>query len=194
MERQEDQGEYAQEGQQRVSLNEVEQVKHNSEHVAHELRIFKRSEGEYPLAKRMQAQVVLHHPNLYSLHCSIEYTFVNVCCGAQKKLYNNVTCNHANTLSQISQLQPFDAPFWRAPPNYPTDACVIQVNPQAFICTPQQVIHRQLSHAWKTFYFQSSGQLFSWSAGQLDFRCSPARAWKPEANQCGFASASSALE
>ncbi|MBW0518355.1 hypothetical protein O181_058070 [Austropuccinia psidii MF-1] len=66
--------------------------------------------------------------------------------------------------------------------------------PHAFIRIPRQVIHRQLSHSWKTFYFQSSDQLFSWLGGQLDFRCSPTCAWKPEANQCGFASASSALE
>ncbi|MBW0566934.1 hypothetical protein O181_106649, partial [Austropuccinia psidii MF-1] len=57
-----------------------------------------------------------------------------------------------------------------------------------------RVIHRQLSHSWKTFYCQSSDWLFSWSDGQLDCRCSPARTWKPGANQCGFASASSALE
>ncbi|MBW0566175.1 hypothetical protein O181_105890 [Austropuccinia psidii MF-1] len=98
-------------------------------------------------------------------------------------------------------------------PNYGTDVRVIQVNvretltgpacslhvlivgqPHAFISTDRQVIRRQLSHAWKTCYFQSSNQLFSWSGDQLDCRRSPARAWKPEANQCGFASASSALE
>ncbi|MBW0515930.1 hypothetical protein O181_055645 [Austropuccinia psidii MF-1] len=58
--------------------------------------------------------------------------------------------------------------------------------PHTFIC-------RRLSHSWKTFYFQSYDQLFSWSGGQLDCRCSPAHTWKPEANQCGLASASSAL-
>ncbi|MBW0577686.1 hypothetical protein O181_117401 [Austropuccinia psidii MF-1] len=52
----------------------------------------------------------------------------------------------------------------------------------------------QLSHAWKTFHCQSSDRLFSWSGGQLDCRRSPARAWKPEGNQGGFASASSTLE
>ncbi|MBW0557742.1 hypothetical protein O181_097457 [Austropuccinia psidii MF-1] len=73
--------------------------------------------------------------------------------------------------------------------------CVLIVGqPHAFIQNPRRVIHRQLSHAWKTFYSQSSNRLFSWSAGQLDCRSSPARAWKPEANQCGFSSASSALE
>ncbi|MBW0569199.1 hypothetical protein O181_108914 [Austropuccinia psidii MF-1] len=59
---------------------------------------------------------------------------------------------------------------------------------------PQQVISRQLSHAWKTFYCHSSDRLISWLGGQLDCRCSPTCAWKPDANQCGFASASSALE
>ncbi|MBW0553547.1 hypothetical protein O181_093262 [Austropuccinia psidii MF-1] len=77
-------------------------------------------------------------------------------------------------------------------------ACGLRVlivgQPHAFIRTPRQVIRRQLSHAWKKFYFQSSNRLFCWLGGQLDCRCSPARAWKPEANQCGFASASSALE
>ncbi|MBW0582491.1 hypothetical protein O181_122206 [Austropuccinia psidii MF-1] len=61
--------------------------------------------------------------------------------------------------------------------------------PHALICTPRRVIHRQLLNAWKTFYFQSSNRLFSWLGGQLDCRCSPAWAWKPEANQGGFASA-----
>ncbi|MBW0568490.1 hypothetical protein O181_108205 [Austropuccinia psidii MF-1] len=64
----------------------------------------------------------------------------------------------------------------------------------AFIRTPQQVIRRQLSHPWATFYCQSPNWLSSWSGGQLNCRSSPARAWVPEANQCGFASASSALE
>ncbi|MBW0555478.1 hypothetical protein O181_095193 [Austropuccinia psidii MF-1] len=54
---------------------------------------------------------------------------------------------------------------------------------------PRWVTRRQLSHAWKTFYCQSSDRLFSWLGGQLAFRCLPAWAWKPEANQCGFASA-----
>ncbi|MBW0585045.1 hypothetical protein O181_124760 [Austropuccinia psidii MF-1] len=58
----------------------------------------------------------------------------------------------------------------------------------------RRVIRRQLSHAWKTFYCQSSDRLFSWSGGQVDCRRSPPRGWRPEANQCGFASASSALE
>ncbi|MBW0585695.1 hypothetical protein O181_125410 [Austropuccinia psidii MF-1] len=176
----------------------------------------------------MQAQVVLHLPNLYSQHCSTQYTCVKVCCRAEQKLFNNVTCNHVRPSSHISHLHPFDAPCWTALPNYGTDAQVIQVNvsgsyansgfhpvpllgqtmtgpacslrvlivgqPHAFIRTPQRVIHRQLSHAWKTFYCQCSDRLFSWSGGQLDCRRSPARAWKPEANQCGFASASSTLE
>ncbi|MBW0578762.1 hypothetical protein O181_118477 [Austropuccinia psidii MF-1] len=59
---------------------------------------------------------------------------------------------------------------------------------------PQRVIHRQISHTWKEFYCKSSDRLFSWLGGQLDCRCSPACVWKPEANQCGFASASSTLE
>ncbi|MBW0560773.1 hypothetical protein O181_100488 [Austropuccinia psidii MF-1] len=160
----------------------------------------------------------------------MQYTFVNVCCGAEQNPFNNVTCNHVKPSSHISQLHPFDAPCWRALPNYGTDAGVIQVNesgsywdnllfgsytnsgftpvpltgqtltgracslrvlsggqPHTFIC-------RQLSDTWKTFYCQYSDQLFSWSGGQLDCRCSPAGAWKPEANKCGFASASSALE
>ncbi|MBW0549959.1 hypothetical protein O181_089674 [Austropuccinia psidii MF-1] len=66
--------------------------------------------------------------------------------------------------------------------------------PHAFINTARRVIHRQLSHAWKTFYCQSSDRLFSWSGGQLDCRRSPARAWKPEANRGEPASASSTLE
>ncbi|MBW0572942.1 hypothetical protein O181_112657 [Austropuccinia psidii MF-1] len=66
---------------------------------------------------------------------------------------------------------------------------LIDGQPHAFICTPQRVIRRKLSHAWKTFYCQSSNRLFSWSGGQLDCRRSPTRVWKPEANRCGFASA-----
>ncbi|MBW0565453.1 hypothetical protein O181_105168 [Austropuccinia psidii MF-1] len=31
---------------------------------------------------------------------------------------------------------PFDAPFWRAPPDYHTDAGVIAANPHPFIHTP----------------------------------------------------------
>ncbi|MBW0515987.1 hypothetical protein O181_055702 [Austropuccinia psidii MF-1] len=54
---------------------------------------------------------------------------------------------------------------------------------------PHAFIHRQLSHARKTFYSQSSNWLFSWLGGQLDCRRSPTHAWKPEANQCEFASA-----
>ncbi|MBW0568338.1 hypothetical protein O181_108053 [Austropuccinia psidii MF-1] len=146
------------------------------------------------IGRCMQAQVVLHLPNLYIQHCSTQYTFVNVCFWEDLKLFNNVTCNHVKPLSHIYQLHPFDAPCWTALPNYGTNAHVIQVNPHAFICTPQQVIRRQHSHAWKTFYCQYSDWLFSWSGGQLDCRHSPARAWKLEANQCGFASASSALE
>ncbi|MBW0558429.1 hypothetical protein O181_098144 [Austropuccinia psidii MF-1] len=181
----------------------------------------------------MQAEVVLHHPNLYSQHCSTQYTFVNVCCGAEQNVFNNVTCNHVKPLSHISQLHPFDAPCWTALPNYGTDARVIQVNVSGsywddllfgsytnsgftpvplsgktltgtrahwlaatrfLICTPRRVIRRQLSHSWKKFDCQSSNQLFSWSGGQLDCRRLPACAWKPEANQCGSASASSALE
>ncbi|MBW0550148.1 hypothetical protein O181_089863, partial [Austropuccinia psidii MF-1] len=65
--------------------------------------------------------------------------------------------------------------------------------PQAFIRTPQKVIRRQLSHAWQTFYCQYSDRLFAWSGGQLDCKCSPTCVRKPEANQCGFDSASSAL-
>ncbi|MBW0579150.1 hypothetical protein O181_118865 [Austropuccinia psidii MF-1] len=124
----------------------------------------------------------------------MQYTFVNVCCREEQKLFKNVTCNHVKPSSHISQLHPFGAPCWTALPNYGTDACVIQVNPHAFIRTPQPVIRRQLSHTWKTFYSQYSDRLFYWLAGQLDCRRSPARTWKPEANQCGFASASSALQ
>ncbi|MBW0557906.1 hypothetical protein O181_097621 [Austropuccinia psidii MF-1] len=152
---------------------------------------------------------------MYSQHCSTQYTFVNVCCGAEQKLFNNVTCNHVKPSSHISQLHPFDAPCWTALPNYGTDAhwipsgAIVGANndwPRLLIAHshclaatgfhthPRRVIRRQLSHAWKTFYFQSPDWLFSWSGGQLDFRRSPARAWKPEANQWGFASASSALE
>ncbi|MBW0590629.1 hypothetical protein O181_130344, partial [Austropuccinia psidii MF-1] len=85
-------------------------------------------------------------------HCSTQYTFVNVCCGAEQKLSNNLTCNHVKPSSHISQLHPFDAPCWTALPNYGTDAHVTQVNtltgrtcssrvlivgqPQAFIRTP----------------------------------------------------------
>ncbi|MBW0533104.1 hypothetical protein O181_072819 [Austropuccinia psidii MF-1] len=58
---------------------------------------------------------------------------------------------------------------------------------------PQRVICRQHSHAWQTFYCQSSDWPFAWLGSQLDCRCSPACTRKPEANQCGFASASSAL-
>ncbi|MBW0581641.1 hypothetical protein O181_121356 [Austropuccinia psidii MF-1] len=58
----------------------------------------------------------------------MQYTCVNVCCGAEQKLFNNVTCNHVRPLSHISQLHPFDAPCWTALPNYGTDAHVIQVN------------------------------------------------------------------
>ncbi|MBW0512733.1 hypothetical protein O181_052448 [Austropuccinia psidii MF-1] len=65
---------------------------------------------------------------MYSRHCSRQYTFVNVCCGAEQKLFDNATCNHVKPLSPISQLHPFDAPCWRALPNYGTDAGVIQVN------------------------------------------------------------------
>ncbi|MBW0557189.1 hypothetical protein O181_096904 [Austropuccinia psidii MF-1] len=161
----------------------------------------------------MQAGEVLHLPNLNSQHCSTQYTFVKVCCRAEQKLFNNVTCNHVQPLSHICELHPSDAPSWRALPNYGTDwihscaivgqtltgrACSSRVpvggQEHAFIRTPQSVIHRQPSHDWETFYFQSSDWLLSWSGGQLDCRRSPARAWKPEANQCGFASASSALE
>ncbi|MBW0552122.1 hypothetical protein O181_091837 [Austropuccinia psidii MF-1] len=162
----------------------------------------------------MQAEVGLHLPNLYSQHCSTQYTFVNVFCGAEQKLFNNVTSNHIKPLIHISQLHPFYAPCWRALPNYGTDAGVRQWihsgaivganfdwphmliggQAHAFIRTPRRVICRQLSHAWKTFYCQSSDRLFSWSGGQLYCRHSPARTWKPEANQCEFASASSALE
>ncbi|MBW0578157.1 hypothetical protein O181_117872 [Austropuccinia psidii MF-1] len=157
---------------------------------------------------------------MYSQHCSTQYTFVNVCCVAEQKLFNNVTCNHVKPLSHISQLNPFDAPCWTALPNYGTDARVIQVNwipssaivgakndwPCLFIARadcreatrfhthPQRVIRRQLSHSWKTFYSQSSDWLFPRLGGQLDCRRSPACAWKAEANQDGFASASSALE
>ncbi|MBW0584548.1 hypothetical protein O181_124263 [Austropuccinia psidii MF-1] len=88
------------------------------------------------IGRCMQAQVVLHLPNLYSQHCSTQYTFVKVCCGAEQKLFNNVTCNHVKPSSHISQLHPFDAPCWTALPNYGTDAHVTQVNPHAFICTP----------------------------------------------------------
>ncbi|MBW0568996.1 hypothetical protein O181_108711 [Austropuccinia psidii MF-1] len=73
--------------------------------------------------------------------------------------------------------------------------CVLIVGqPHAFIRTPQHIIRRKLSHAWKTFYCQYSDRPFSSSGGQLDCRRSPAHAWKPEANQCGFASASSTLK
>ncbi|MBW0568186.1 hypothetical protein O181_107901 [Austropuccinia psidii MF-1] len=132
---------------------------------------------------------------MFSQHCSTQYTFVNVCCGEEQELFNNVICNHVKPSSHISQLHHFDAPCWTALPNYATDAHVIQVNVTTHFHThPQWVIRRQVSHAWKTFYCQSSNRLFSWSGGQLDCRPSPACAWKPEANHCGFASASSALE
>ncbi|MBW0570989.1 hypothetical protein O181_110704 [Austropuccinia psidii MF-1] len=107
---------------------------------------------------------------MYSQHCSTQYTFVNSCCWEEQKLFNNVTCNHVKPSSHILQLHPFDAPCWTALPNYGTDAHVIQVNPHAFILTPQRVMRRQPSHTWKTSYFQSSEQLFSWSGGQLDCR------------------------
>ncbi|MBW0527139.1 hypothetical protein O181_066854 [Austropuccinia psidii MF-1] len=180
----------------------------------------------------MQAEVLLHLPNLYRRHGSRQYTFVNACCGEERKLFNNVTCNHGKPSSDISQLHPFDSSCWRALPNYGTESKLMKVvhngmtyylghtktvdslwchcrenfywshlfiaiiggQAHAFIHTPQRVICRQLSHTWKKFYFQSSDWLFSWLSGQLDCRCSPARAWKPEANQSGFASASSALE
>ncbi|MBW0521632.1 hypothetical protein O181_061347 [Austropuccinia psidii MF-1] len=38
-------------------------------------------------------------------------------------------------------------------------------------------------------FHHSSKQLFAWLGGQLDYRRSPAGAWKPDSNQCGFASA-----
>ncbi|MBW0560882.1 hypothetical protein O181_100597 [Austropuccinia psidii MF-1] len=66
---------------------------------------------------------------------------------------------------------------------------LIDRQPHAFIRTRRGVIRRQLSHTWKTFYCQFSDRLFSRLGGQLDCRHSPARAWKPEANQCGFVSA-----
>ncbi|MBW0535123.1 hypothetical protein O181_074838 [Austropuccinia psidii MF-1] len=66
---------------------------------------------------------------------------------------------------------------------------LIDGQPHAFIRTPWRVICRQISHAWKTFYCQSSNRLFSWLGDQLDCRRSPACVWKPEANQCGFSSA-----
>ncbi|MBW0566244.1 hypothetical protein O181_105959, partial [Austropuccinia psidii MF-1] len=80
------------------------------------------------IGRCMQAQVVLHLPDLYSQHCSMQYTFVNVCCGEEQKLFNNVTCNHVKPSSHISHLHPFDAPCWTALPNYGTDAHVIQDN------------------------------------------------------------------
>ncbi|MBW0551378.1 hypothetical protein O181_091093 [Austropuccinia psidii MF-1] len=134
---------------------------------------------------------------------------------AEKKLFNNITCNHIKPSSHISQLHPFDACSWTTLPNYGTDAhwipsgAIVGANndwPRLFIARshcwaatrfhthPRRVICRQLSHAWKVFYCQSSNRLSSWLVGQLDCRRSPACAWKPEANQCGFASAASALE
>ncbi|MBW0485474.1 hypothetical protein O181_025189 [Austropuccinia psidii MF-1] len=95
-------------------------VNHNAEHWEHELRVCKRLEGGYPLGICMQAEVELHNPNMY--------TFVHVCCGAEQKLYKNVPGNHAKPSSQISQMHPLNAPCWRTPPNYRTDAGVFQVN------------------------------------------------------------------
>ncbi|MBW0514947.1 hypothetical protein O181_054662 [Austropuccinia psidii MF-1] len=63
----------------------------------------------------------------------------------------------------------------------------------AFIFTARWVIHMKFSTAWRTFYRQPSPRLFAWSGAQLDCRGSPNCTWKPEANQCGFASASCAL-
>ncbi|MBW0552193.1 hypothetical protein O181_091908 [Austropuccinia psidii MF-1] len=54
---------------------------------------------------------------------------------------------------------------------------------------PRRVIRRIPTHSWKTLDCQYSDWLFSWLGGQLDCRRSFARAWKPEANQCGVASA-----
>ncbi|MBW0585745.1 hypothetical protein O181_125460 [Austropuccinia psidii MF-1] len=135
----------------------------------------------------MQAEVVLHLPNPYSQHCSMQYTFVNVCCGEEQKLFNNLTCNHVKPSSHISQLHPFDAPCWTALPHYDTDAHVIQVN---WIQSKAIV---GANNYWPRLFIACAGK-FSWSAGQLDCGRSPARAWKPETNQCGFALASSALE
>ncbi|MBW0561916.1 hypothetical protein O181_101631 [Austropuccinia psidii MF-1] len=147
---------------------------------------------------------------MYIQHCSTQYTFVNVCCGAEQKLFSNVTCNHVKPSSHVSQLQKWDDLIFGSYTNsgftpvpflgktLTGRACSSRVliggQPHAFIRTPQQVIRRQLSHAWKTFYCQSSNWLFSWSGGQLDCRHSPTCALKPEANQCGFPSASSTLE
>ncbi|MBW0586682.1 hypothetical protein O181_126397 [Austropuccinia psidii MF-1] len=135
----------------------------------------------------MQAQVVLHLPNLYSQHCSMQYTFVKVCCRAEQKLFNNVTCNHVKPSSHISQLHPFDAPCWTALPNYGTDAHWIHSGAivGANFDWPHLFIPR--SHCRAATRFHTHPQ-------RVIHRRSPACAWKPEANQCGFASASSALE
>ncbi|MBW0567400.1 hypothetical protein O181_107115 [Austropuccinia psidii MF-1] len=120
-------------------------------------------------------------------------------------MFNNVTCNHVKPSSHISQLHPFDAPCWRALPNYSTDVGVIQVN--------------ESGSYWDDLLFGSytnsgvtavplTGQTLTGRAFSLrvliggqphafihtpqrvrDCRCSPAHAWKTEANQCGFASA-----
>ncbi|MBW0534080.1 hypothetical protein O181_073795 [Austropuccinia psidii MF-1] len=116
---------------------------------------------------------------------------------------------------QISQLHPFDAPLWRAPPNYGTDAGVIQLNwihsgdivganndwPHLFIVRAHCLaathfhMHPPTGHTQATFTRLEDILLPVFQpGGQLDCRRSPARAWKPEANQCGFASASSTLE
>ncbi|MBW0584230.1 hypothetical protein O181_123945 [Austropuccinia psidii MF-1] len=75
-------------------------------------------------------------------------------------------------------------------PNHGTDAHVIQVN----AATPFHT-HPPMGHMQATFTRLEDILLPVFRpADQLDCRRSPACAWKPEDNQCGFASASSALE
>ncbi|MBW0553751.1 hypothetical protein O181_093466 [Austropuccinia psidii MF-1] len=117
----------------------------------------------------------------------MHYTFVNVCCGAEKKLFNNVTCNHDKPSSHISQLHPFDAPCWAALPNYGTDAHWI---PSGAIVGA----NNDWPSLWIAHSHCRAATRFHTHPRRLDCRRSPAHPWKPEANRCGFASASSALE
>ncbi|MBW0569395.1 hypothetical protein O181_109110 [Austropuccinia psidii MF-1] len=149
------------------------------------------------IGRCMQAQVVLHLPNLYSQHCSTQYTFVNVCCWAEQKLFNNVTCNHVKPSSHISQLHPFDAPCWTALPNYGTDVHWIPSGAIVGANNDWPCLFIACSHCRAATRFHThplTGHTQATFTCVEDILLPVFRPAKPEANQCGFASASSALE
>ncbi|MBW0496432.1 hypothetical protein O181_036147 [Austropuccinia psidii MF-1] len=184
--RQEDQGEYAQEGEQRVSFNKVERVRKKVKGLLGKDGLLYHGEAE-PIAAVAAPTKVPTSRCVWKIEAHPQHWL---------QLRRKMPVSHPITEEGFCEaLVRRACAIFGANNDWPHlfIACAHCRAATSFHKHPQQVIRRQLSHAWKTFYCQSYDQLFSWLGGQLDCRCSPAFTWKPEANQCGLSSASSTL-